>query len=107
MEFQEKYLVLFFLFSVIDGFVWLGMESLHKNIQLLLEFLKGPFLLLHFSCCKLMTFLMMLSVILLYMLMMLLSILSVIRYLICGNNLNLASEIESTKNCGLGKELAC
>ena len=36
----------------------------------------------------LMTFLMMLSVILLSMLMILLSILSVIRHLICGNNLN-------------------
>ena len=107
MEFQVIYLASFLLFSVIEGFEWFWMESLHKNIQLLLEFLKGPFLLLHFSCCKLMTFLMMLSVILLYMLMILLSILSVIRYLICGNNLNLASEIESTKNCGLGKELAC
>ena len=35
-----------------------------------------------------MTFLMMLSVILLSMLMILLSILGVIRHLICGNNLN-------------------
>ena len=35
-----------------------------------------------------MTFLMMLSVILLFMLMILLSILSVIRHLICGSNLN-------------------
>ena len=26
------------------------MESLHKNIQLMLEFLKVPFLVLHFSC---------------------------------------------------------
>ena len=38
------------------------MESLHKNIQLMLEFLKGPFLVLHFSYYTLMTFLMMLSV---------------------------------------------
>ena len=27
-----------------DGFKWLWMGSLHKNIQLMLEFLKGPFL---------------------------------------------------------------
>ena len=54
----------------------------------MLEFLKGPFLVLHFSYYTLMTFLMMLSVILLSMLMILLSILSVIRHLICGNNLN-------------------
>ena len=32
------------LFSVIDGFEWFLMESLHKNIQLMLEFLKAPFL---------------------------------------------------------------
>ena len=49
-------------------------------------FLKGPFLVLCFSYYKLMTFLMMLSVILLSMLMILLSILNVIRHLICGNN---------------------
>ena len=54
----------------------------------MLEFLKAPFLVLHFSYYTLMTFLMMLSVILLSMLMILLSILSVIRHLICGNNLN-------------------
>ena len=43
-----------------EGFHWFWMESLHKNIQLMLEFLKGPFLVLHFSCYILMTFLMML-----------------------------------------------
>ena len=64
------------------------MASLHKNIQLMLKFLKAPFLDLHFSHYKLMTFLMMLSLILLYMLMILLSILSVIRHVICGNKLN-------------------
>ena len=88
MEFQVRYLVLFLLFSVIDGCEWFWMESLHKNIQLMMEFLKGPLLVLHFSCCILMTFLMMLSVILLSMLMILLSILSVIRHMMCGNNLN-------------------
>ena len=47
------------------------MESLHKIIQLMLEFLKGPFLVLHLSYYTLMTFLMMLSVILLSILMIL------------------------------------
>ena len=54
----------------------------------MLEFFKTAFLVLHFSYYTLMTFLMMLSEILLSMLMILLSILSVIRHLICGNNLN-------------------
>ena len=88
MEFQVGYLVLFPLFSVIDGFEWFWMESIHKYIQLMLELLKAPFLVLHFFCSTLMTFQMMLSVLLLSMLMTLLSILSVIRHLICGNNLN-------------------
>ena len=86
MKFQVRYLALF-LFSVIDSFEWFWMESLHKNIQLMLNFLKGPFLVLHFSCHILMTFLMMLSVIFVFTLI-LLSILSVIRHLICGNNFN-------------------
>ena len=64
------------------------MEILHKNIQLMWEFLKAPFFVLHFSYYTLMTFLMMLSVILLSMLMILLSVLSMIGHLICGNNLN-------------------
>ena len=34
------------------------MENLHKNIQLMLEFIKGPFLVLHFSYFTLMIFLM-------------------------------------------------
>ena len=63
-------------------------ESLHKNIQLMLEFLKAPFWVLHFSCYTLMTFLRMISVILLSMLMILLSVLSVISHLICVNHLN-------------------
>ena len=64
MEFQVRYSALFLLFSVIDDFEWFWMESLHKNIQLMLEFLKAPFLVLHFSYYTLMTFLMMLFVIL-------------------------------------------
>ena len=88
MEFQVRYLALFLLFSVIDSFKWFWMESLHKNIQLMLGFLKAPFLALHFSCYTLLTFLVMLSVILLSVLMILLSILSATRHLICGSNLN-------------------
>ena len=48
------------------------MESLEKDIQLMLEFLKAPFLILHFSCNILVTFLMMmLSMILLSILILL------------------------------------
>ena len=88
IEFQVRYLALLLLFSVIDGFEWFWMGSLHMNIPIILEFLKAPFLVLHFSYYTLMTFLMTLSVILLSMLMILLSIPNVIRYLICGNSLN-------------------
>ena len=86
MGFRVRYLALFLPFSVIDGFEWFWMGSLPKNIELMLEFLKAPYLVLHFSYCTLMTFLIMLSVILISMLMILLSILSVIRHLICGKN---------------------
>ena len=88
MEFEVRYLALFLLISVIDDFKWFWMGSLDKNIQLMLELLKAPFLVLHFFFYILMTFLMMLSVILLSMMMILLSNVSVIRHLICGNNLN-------------------
>ena len=78
---------LFLLFSVISGFRWFWMESLFKNIRLMLEFLKVSFfVLLHLSYYKLMTFLMMLSVLLL--LIILLSTLNLIRHLTCGNNHN-------------------
>ena len=69
MEFQVRYLAIFLLFSVIDDFEWFWMESFHKNIQLMREFLKAPFLVQHFSYYTLMTFLMMLSVTLLSLLM--------------------------------------
>ena len=49
MDFQVRYLALFLLFSVIDNFEWFWMEGLDKNIQLMWEFLKAPFLVLHFS----------------------------------------------------------
>ena len=93
MEFQVGYLTIILLFSVIDCFEWFWMESLHKNNQIILEFLKAPFVVLHFFCCILMTFLMTLSVILLSMLIILLSILTVIRHLICGNNWVLNSDL--------------
>ena len=57
-EFPVRCLALFLLFSVVDGFQWFWMESLHRSFLLVLEFLKGPFLVLHFFCCILMTFLM-------------------------------------------------
>ena len=66
------------------GSFWMG--NLHKNIRLMLVFLKGLFLVLHFSYYALMTFLMMLSVILLSTLMILLSTLNAIGHLICRNN---------------------
>ena len=64
------------------------LTSLHKNIQLMLEFLKAPILVLHFSYYTLMNFLMKNIVILLSMLMILPSIQSMIRHLIHGNNFN-------------------
>ena len=58
MEFQVRYLTLFLLFTVIGGLEWFWMASVHKKIQLMLEFLKALFLALHFSYYTLMTFLM-------------------------------------------------
>ena len=86
-EIQVSYLVLFLLFSVIEGFGWFWMRSLHKNIQLMLDFLKVRLLVLKFASYKLVTFLLMLSVTLRPILMVL-SALSVIRYLVYGNNQN-------------------
>ena len=86
MEFQVRYLVLFRLFSLIGGFKWSWIKSLHKSIQLMMEFPKAPFLVLHFPYYILMTLLIMLSVILLSVLMILLSTVGVIRHLISLNN---------------------
>ena len=63
MKFQVRYLALFLHFSVIDSFEWFWVENLQRNIQLMLDFLKAPFLVLYFSCYTLMTILMMVSVI--------------------------------------------
>ena len=86
MEFQVRSLASFHLFSVVDGFEWFWIGSRDKNIQLILEFFKALFLVLHFSYYTLMTFPVMISVMLLSMLMILLSALSVMGHLICGNN---------------------
>ena len=82
MEFQERYLALFLLFLVIDGFGWFWMKNLSKKIQLMLEFLKGPTLfLLYINDLPVRI----LFLILLSMLIILLSTLSVIKHLICDN----------------------
>ena len=43
MEFLVRYLTLCLLFLIIGSFGWFWIENLHKNIQLMLEFLKGSF----------------------------------------------------------------
>ena len=90
LELMIRYLALFPL-SSIDCFDWFWMVSLRKNTQLMLVFLKAPFLVLHFSYYTSMTFLMLLAISL-STLMILLSTLSVIRHLIFGNRL--VSELE-------------
>ena len=78
------------IFGLISSFLsnrQLGVGHLCNNIQLMLKFLKGLLLVLHFSYYVLITFLM-LCVILLFMLMILLSSLNVIRHLICCNRQN-------------------
>ena len=92
-EFNVRYLTLFLLFSVIDNFWWFWIGNLYKNIQLMLEFLKAPILAVHFSYYTLMTFLMMLSVILLSILIILLSKCHQASDL--WQQLELASELES------------
>ena len=94
MESQGRYLAIFLLFLLIDGFKWFWMESPYRNIQLMLGFLKAQFLVLHFSYHTLMNFLM-LFVIFLPMLKILFTTLILIRHLIGGNNLELPSELDS------------
>ena len=69
-------------FSVTDGLRWFWMGS----IQLMLDLDKAPFLVLHLSYYTLMTFLIMLSVILLFMLMTLFSFLSLTRHMVNGKH---------------------
>ena len=98
MEFQVQYLFLFHLFSQMHGFTYFRMESLSKSIQLILEFLKAPFLVLFYS-----TSLKIFYARLLFLLMIIPSTLSMRKYLICVNNqswllgLNLTYE---TVDCG-------
>ena len=92
IEFQVRYLALLLLFSVIGGFKWFWMVNPHKNVQLMLEFFKAPFLVLHFSRYTFITLLMKLSAMFLSMLMILLSILSVNIHQ--RQQLELASELE-------------
>ena len=61
------------LFPVTDRFYCFWMGSVCKNIQLMLVFFKALFLVLHFSCYTLMTFLMIIFVIMISVLMILLS----------------------------------
>ena len=61
------------------------MARVQQNIQLMLEFLKDPFLVLHFSYFTLMVFSMMLFVILLSVPIILVCSLNVVWHLICGN----------------------
>ena len=77
-------MALFGHFVVIDCFGWYWVESLQKDTQLMLEFLKTLFLVLHFSYYISMTFLMM-SPLILQSILILLSI----------------------KHCDLGQEVAC
>ena len=103
MEFQVRYLALFLLFWIVDSFDWFWMESFLRNIQLMLKFLKAPFLVLRFSYNTLMTFLTMLSVILLSVLMILNSVLSVLRHLICDKTwIGFWTWISSTRHCEVG-----
>ena len=66
MEFQVRNSPLFCLFSVLDNSEWFWMGRLGKNIDLMVELLKAPFLVLHFSYYTSMTFLMMLSNVVVY-----------------------------------------
>ena len=63
------------------------MGSIHKNIQVMLEFLKAPFLVLHYSCYTLIIFLMILFVLLVSMLLILL-------YSKCNQAFNLWQQLE-------------
>ena len=85
MEFQVKYLALFLLSSVIYRFLFF-VSNVYKNIQLILEFFKAPFLVPHFTYYTLINFLVMLFAILILMLMISMLKIPLIRHIICGNS---------------------
>ena len=90
-----RFLALFLLFSVIDGLEWFWMKSLLKNFQLMLEFLKAPFLgptpfLLYINDLND-------NVICDTVIYANDTTLSVIRHLICGNNLNWSLNLNLNK----------
>ena len=55
--FQVRYLALFYLFSIIDGFEWFWMGNLCKNTQLMVKFCRALFLVLPFFYYASMAFL--------------------------------------------------
>ena len=96
------------LFSVIGSFGWFWMVNLHKNIQLMLEFLKKSRTILGPTFCYyiLMGFLMMLSIILLFVRMILLSTLNVI-WFVATTRSDFGTWIWSARHCGLEQKVAC
>ena len=101
-------MALFLLFSVIGSFGWFCMVNLHKNIQLMLEFLKKSRTILGPTFCYyiLMGFLMMLSIILLFVRMILLSTLNVI-WFVATTRSDFWTWIWSARHCGLEQKMAC
>ena len=100
-------MALFFHFSVIDSLVLsCSWWEFCKSIQLMLEFLKAPFLVLHFSFYTLMAFLMILSVTLRSVLMILHSALKVIMHLIFRTfRFCFLTWIWPKRHCEMGKEM--
>ena len=86
------------------GFVWYGKESLCKSIHSMLGFLKALFFILHFSYYTLITFLMMLSLILLSMLMILLSM--HLYWFVTTTRVGFCNSIWPMRHCRLGQEVA-
>ena len=101
-ECQVNSLAWFCLFTVMYAFMWFCMGTLCKSIQLILEFLKAPFMVFLFSYYTFMTFLIILSAMLVFMLMIVLFNLSVKSHLICGNNKIWLMKLERLKTeCGI------
>ena len=82
-------------------------ESLCKNIQLTLAFLKAPLLVLHVSCYTFMVLVMIISVILLFNLMILLSTLWSGIWLVVTTKAGLWIWIWPSRHCWVEQEVAC